>query len=132
MCINLCINKELKIVIEGRCIVSYLENAEKAGAADSINPNDLTLDLGHDLVPYVDLLIGKIKELRMEMQFPKIHVRYGICLKPREYIFLLFNNEMYKEEITGNEPLSILYDSIARIVNSKDANILKWKNTGFT
>ena len=64
--------------------ISYLEDTQKAGANESINPNDLTLHFGYALLQYIDVLVQKIKELRNELPFPKIHIRYGICLGPNE------------------------------------------------
>jgi flagellar biosynthesis protein FlhA len=92
---------------------------------------DLTLEIGFQLIPLVDekqggQLLSRVRALRRhlsaEMGFlvPPVHISDNLRLKPREYLFSLRGMEIGRWQTEGPELLAVSGDSNRRVLAGRE------------
>jgi flagellar biosynthesis protein FlhA len=108
--------------------------AAKAGADDLaplLRLDELTLEIGFQLIPMVDEKLGgqmlnRVRALRrhlaMELGFivPPVHITDNLRLKPREYVISLRGSEIARWQTEGNCLLAVNADPRARALPGTD------------
>jgi flagellar biosynthesis protein FlhA len=95
-----------------------IERAPTAEMAGLLRLEDLTLEIGFQLIPLVDekqggQLLGRVRTLRRhlsaEMGFliPPVHISDNLRLKPREYLISLRGVEAGRWQTEGNQLLAV-------------------------
>ena len=112
------------------------KKAETAGQASDLAAllklEDLTLEIGFQLIPLVDekqggQLLSRVRSLRRhlssEMGFlvPPVHISDNLRLKPREYIFSLRGMEIGRWQTEGAQLLAVSGDPRRRPLAGKEA-----------
>ncbi len=112
------------------------KKAEQAqGAADLANLlklEELTLEIGFQLIPLVDekqggQLLNRVRTLRRHLSselgflVPPVHISDNLRLKPREYVFSLRGMEIGRWQTEGNLRLAVSGDPNRRPLAGKEA-----------
>jgi flagellar biosynthesis protein FlhA len=108
------------------------ERAQNSDLAGLLRLEDLTLEIGFQLIPLVDerqggQLLGRVRTLRRhlsaEMGFlvPPVHISDNLRLKPREYLVSLRGVEIGRWQTEGSHLLAVSGDSKRRPLAGKDA-----------
>ena len=112
------------------------KKAETAGQASDLAAllklEDLTLEIGFQLIPLVDekqggQLLSRVRSLRRhlcsEMGFlvPPVHISDNLRLKPREYLFSLRGMEIGRWQTEGAQLLAVSGDPRRRPLAGKEA-----------
>jgi flagellar biosynthesis protein FlhA len=122
-----------------RTIASELNPAEKKKAeqtqgidlAGLLRLEDLTLEIGFQLIPLVDekqggQLLNRVRTLRRhlsaEMGFlvPPVHISDNLRLKPREYLFSLRGVEIGRWQTEGTQLLAVSGDPNRRPISGRE------------
>src|ERR1700733_1005712 len=108
------------------------ERSQNSDLAGLLRLEDLTLEIGFQLIPLVDerqggQLLGRVRTLRRhlsaEMGFlvPPVHISDNLRLKPREYLISLRGVEIGRWQTEGAHLLAVSGDSKRRPLAGKDA-----------
>ncbi|MGC9159466.1 MAG: FHIPEP family type III secretion protein, partial [Terracidiphilus sp.] len=106
--------------------------AVNADLAQLLRLEDLTLEIGFQLIPLVDekqggQLLSRVRSLRRhlsaEMGFlvPPVHISDNLRLKPREYLFSLRGMEIGRWQTEGTHLLAVSGDPNRRPLPGKEA-----------
>ncbi|MGD0940399.1 MAG: flagellar biosynthesis protein FlhA [Terracidiphilus sp.] len=115
--------------------VSEKKKAGEAASSDLaqlLRLEDLTLEIGFQLIPLVDekqggQLLSRVRSLRRhlsaEMGFlvPPVHISDNLRLKPREYLFSLRGMEIGRWQTEGGQLLAVSGDPHRRPLAGKEA-----------
>jgi len=107
-------------------------DAQSSDLAQLLRLEDLTLEIGFQLIPLVDekqggQLLSRVRSLRRhlsaEMGFlvPPVHISDNLRLKPREYLFSLRGMEIGRWQIEGAQLLAVSADPNRRPLAGKEA-----------
>jgi flagellar biosynthesis protein FlhA len=107
------------------------ELAQGAEMAQLLRLEDLTLEIGFQLIPLVDekqggQLLGRVRALRRhlsgEMGFlvPPVHISDNLRLKPREYLVSLRGVEIGRWQTEGTQMLAVSGDPGRRPLSGKE------------
>ena len=107
-------------------------DAQSSDLANLLRLEDLTLEIGFQLIPLVDekqggQLLSRVRSLRRhlsaEMGFlvPPVHISDNLRLKPREYLFSLRGIEIGRWQIEGGQLLAVSSDPNRRPLAGKEA-----------
>ncbi|HEY1901613.1 MAG TPA: flagellar biosynthesis protein FlhA [Terracidiphilus sp.] len=115
-------------------IVEKKKAAEAQGAdlAQLLKLEELTLEIGFQLIPLVDekqggQLLNRVRSLRRhlssEMGFlvPPVHISDNLRLKPREYLFSLRGMEIGRWQTEGTQLLAVSGDPARRPLAGREA-----------
>ena len=108
------------------------EQAQGADLAGLLRLEDLTLEIGFQLIPLVDekqggQLLNRVRALRRhlsaEMGFlvPPVHISDNLRLKPREYVFSLRGMEIGRWQTEGTQLLAVSGDPGRRPLAGREA-----------
>jgi flagellar biosynthesis protein FlhA len=108
------------------------ERAQNSDLAGLLRLEDLTLEIGFQLIPLVDekqggQLLGRVRTLRRhlsaEMGFlvPPVHISDNLRLKPREYLISLRGVEIGRWQTEGPQLLAVSGDPKRRPLAGKEA-----------
>ena len=108
------------------------EQAQGADLANLLRLEELTLEIGFQLIPLVDekqggQLLSRVRSLRRhlssEMGFlvPAVHISDNLRLKPREYLFSLRGMEIGRWQTEGSLLLAVSSDPHRRPLPGKEA-----------
>jgi flagellar biosynthesis protein FlhA len=121
---------------EAAALTSDKKKAEQAAQgsdlAGLLRLEDLTLEIGFQLIPLVDekqggQLLNRVRSLRRhlssEMGFlvPPVHISDNLRLRPREYLFSLRGMEIGRWETEGPQLLALSGDPRRRPLTGKEA-----------
>jgi len=106
--------------------------AQGTDLAQLLKLEDLTLEIGFQLIPLVDekqggQLLNRVRSLRRhlssEMGFlvPPVHISDNLRLKPREYLFSLRGMEIGRWQTEGTQLLAVSGDAGRRPLAGKEA-----------
>ena len=106
-------------------------DAQNSDLAQLLRLEDLTLEIGFQLIPLVDekqggQLLSRVRALRRhlsaEMGFlvPPVHISDNLRLKPREYLFSLRGMEIGRWQTEGEQLLAVSGDSNRRALAGKE------------
>jgi flagellar biosynthesis protein FlhA len=109
-----------------------VEQAQGNDLAQLLRLEDLTLEIGFQLIPLVDekqggQLLNRVRALRRhlssEMGFlvPPVHISDNLRLKPREYVFSLRGMEIGRWQTEGPQLLAVSGDPGRRPLAGKEA-----------
>jgi flagellar biosynthesis protein FlhA len=98
------------------------ETAPGAELAGLLKLEDLTLEIGFQLIPLVDekqggQLLGRVRSLRRQLSaelgflIPPVHISDNLRLKPREYMFSLRGMEIGRWQTEGAQLLAVSGDA---------------------
>jgi flagellar biosynthesis protein FlhA len=107
------------------------EQAQGAEMAALLKLEDLTLEIGFQLIPLVDerqggQLLGRIRTLRRHLAgelgflIPPVHISDNLRLKPREYLFCLRGLEIGRWQTEGAQLLAVSGDPNRRPLSGKE------------
>ena len=107
------------------------EQAQGSDLAQLLRLEDLTLEIGFQLIPLVDekqggQLLSRVRSLRRhlssEMGFlvPPVHISDNLRLKPREYLFSLRGIEIGRWQTEGPQLLAVSGDPGRRPLDGKE------------
>ncbi len=108
-----------------------IERAPTAEMAGLLRLEDLTLEIGFQLIPLVDekqggQLLGRVRTLRRhlsaEMGFliPPVHISDNLRLKPREYLISLRGVETGRWQTEGNQLLAVSGEQNRRLLPGRE------------
>ena len=108
------------------------EQTQGADLAGLLRLEDLTLEIGFQLIPLVDekqggQLLNRVRALRRhlsaEMGFlvPPVHISDNLRLKPREYVFSLRGIEIGRWQTEGTQLLAVSGDQGRRPLTGREA-----------
>jgi flagellar biosynthesis protein FlhA len=111
------------------------KKAEQAQGTDLVNLlklEELTLEIGFQLIPLVDekqggQLLSRVRSLRRHLSaelgflVPPVHISDNLRLKPREYVFSLRGMEIGRWQTEGNLKLAVSGDPKRRPMAGKEA-----------
>jgi flagellar biosynthesis protein FlhA len=108
------------------------EQAQGSDLAGLLRLEDLTLEIGFQLIPLVDekqggQLLNRVRSLRRhlsaEMGFlvPPVHISDNLRLRPREYLFSLRGMEIGRWQTEGTQMLAVSGDPGRRPLTGKEA-----------
>jgi flagellar biosynthesis protein FlhA len=108
------------------------EQAQGSDLAQLLRLEELTLEIGFQLIPLVDekqggQLLSRVRALRRhlstEMGFlvPPVHISDNLRLRPREYVFSLRGIEIGRWQTEGNQLLAVSGDPNRRPLAGKEA-----------
>lgn len=108
------------------------EQAQSSDLAQLLRLEDLTLEIGFQLIPLVDekqggQLLNRVRTLRRhlsaEMGFlvPPVHISDNLRLRPREYLFSLRGMEIGRWQTEGQHLLAVSGDPGRRPLAGKEA-----------
>ena len=97
------------------------ETAPAAELAGLLKLEELTLEIGFQLIPLVDekqggQLLGRVRTLRQQLSgelgflIPPVHISDNLRLKPREYLFSLRGMEIGRWQTEGTQLLAVSGD----------------------
>jgi flagellar biosynthesis protein FlhA len=109
-----------------------VDKAQTENLASLLRIDDLSLEIGFQLIPLVDerqggQMLARVRTLRRhlasEMGFlvPPIHISDNLRLKPREYVFSLRGVEIGRWQTEANCLLAVAQDPQARPLPGKEA-----------
>ena len=107
------------------------EQTQASDLAGLLRLEDLTLEIGFQLIPLVDekqggQLLNRVRSLRRhlsaEMGFliPPVHISDNLRLKPREYVFSLRGIEVGRWQTEGGQLLAVSGDPARRPLSGKE------------
>lgn len=107
------------------------DSASAENLAALIHVDELTLEIGFQLIPLVDeaqggQMLNRVRALRRhlagELGFivPPVHITDNLRLKPREYVISLRGVEIGRWELEPNSVLAVNADSDARVLPGKE------------
>ncbi|MFP5235592.1 MAG: flagellar biosynthesis protein FlhA [Acidobacteriota bacterium] len=107
------------------------EQAQGAEMAGLLKLEDLTLEIGFQLIPLVDekqggQLLNRIRNLRRHLAgelgflIPPVHISDNLRLKPREYLFSLRGLEIGRWQTEGAQLLAVSGDPNRRPLSGKE------------
>jgi flagellar biosynthesis protein FlhA len=108
------------------------EQAQGADLANLLKLEELTLEIGFQLIPLVDekqggQLLSRVRSLRRHLSselgflVPPVHISDNLRLKPREYVFSLRGMEIGRWQTEGNLKLAVSGDPNRRPLAGKEA-----------
>jgi flagellar biosynthesis protein FlhA len=108
------------------------QQSQASDLAQLLKLEDLTLEIGFQLIPLVDdkqggQLLSRVRSLRRhlssEMGFlvPAVHISDNLRLKPREYVISLRGMEIGRWQTEGNHLLAVSGDANRRPLPGKEA-----------
>jgi flagellar biosynthesis protein FlhA len=108
------------------------EQAQGADLANLLKLEELTLEIGFQLIPLVDekqggQLLNRVRSLRRHLSselgflVPPVHISDNLRLKPREYVFSLRGMEIGRWQTEGNLRLAVSGDPNRRPLAGKEA-----------
>ena len=108
------------------------EQAQGADLANLLKLEELTLEIGFQLIPLVDekqggQLLSRVRSLRRHLSaelgflVPPVHISDNLRLKPREYVFSLRAMEIGRWQTEGNLKLAVSGDPNHRPLAGKEA-----------
>ena len=108
------------------------DQAQGADLANLLKLEELTLEIGFQLIPLVDekqggLLLSRVRSLRRHLSaelgflVPPVHISDNLRLKPREYVFSLRAMEIGRWQTEGNLRLAVSGDPNRRPLAGKEA-----------
>ncbi len=109
-----------------------VEQAQGADLQNLLKLEELTLEIGFQLIPLVDekqggLLLSRVRSLRRHLSaefgflVPPVHISDNLRLKPREYVFSLRGMEIGRWQTEGNLRLAVSGDPNRRPLAGKEA-----------
>jgi len=107
------------------------ETSASADLANLLKLEDLTLEIGFQLIPLVDekqggQLLNKVRTLRRHLSaelgflVPPVHISDNLRLKPREYLFSLRGMEIGRWQTEGTHMLAVSGDPNRRPLAGKE------------
>jgi flagellar biosynthesis protein FlhA len=116
-------------VAEGKKKAEAAPGAELAGM---LKLEDLTLEIGFQLIPLVDekqggQLLGRVRSLRRQLSaelgflIPPVHISDNLRLKPREYLFSLRGMEIGRWQTEATQLLAVSGDPGRRPLPGREA-----------
>jgi flagellar biosynthesis protein FlhA len=107
------------------------EVSQAADLANLMRLEDLTLEIGFQLIPLVDekqggQLLNKVRSLRRHLSgelgflVPPVHISDNLRLKPREYVFSIRGIEIGRWQTEGNHLLAVSGDPNRRPLAGKE------------
>jgi flagellar biosynthesis protein FlhA len=114
---------------EGRPKTS--EKAQAENLAGLLKMDDLSLEIGFQLIPLVDekqggQMLARVRTLRRQLAselgflIPPIHISDNLRLKPREYVFSLRGIEIGRWQTEGNSLLAVSAEANPRPLPGKE------------
>ncbi|HUX45249.1 MAG TPA: flagellar biosynthesis protein FlhA [Terracidiphilus sp.] len=111
--------------------IAKSEAAQASDMAGLLRLEDLTLEIGFQLIPLVDekqgwQLLSRVRSLRRhlsaEMGFlvPPVHISDNLRLKPREYLFSLRGMEVGRWQTEGRQLLAVSGDADRRPLQGRE------------
>lgn len=108
------------------------EQSAAADAAALLKLEDLTLEIGFQLIPLVDekqggQLLNRVRTLRRHLSaelgflVPPVHISDNLRLKPREYVFSMRGIEIGRWQTEGPQMLAVSGDPNRRPLAGKEA-----------
>jgi len=108
------------------------DQAQGADLQNLLKLEDLTLEIGFQLIPLVDekqggQLLSRVRSLRRHLSaelgflVPPVHISDNLRLKPREYVFSLRAMEIGRWQTEGNLRLAVSGDANRRPLAGKEA-----------
>jgi flagellar biosynthesis protein FlhA len=108
------------------------EQAQSTDLASLLRLEDLTLEIGFQLIPLVDekqggQLLNRVRSLRRHLSselgflVPPVHISDNLRLKPREYLFSLRGLEIGRWQTEGQQLLAVSGDPGRRPLAGKEA-----------
>jgi flagellar biosynthesis protein FlhA len=108
------------------------EQAQGSDLAALLKLEDLTLEIGFQLIPLVDekqggLLLSRVRTLRRHLSaelgflIPPVHISDNLRLKPREYVFSLRGLEIGRWQTEGPQLLAVSGEPGRRPLTGKEA-----------
>jgi flagellar biosynthesis protein FlhA len=108
------------------------ESGQASDLASLLRLEDLTLEIGFQLIPLVDekqggQLLSRVRSLRRHLSselgflVPPVHISDNLRLKPREYLFSLRGIEIGRWQTEGNHLLAVSGDTGRRPLAGKEA-----------
>jgi flagellar biosynthesis protein FlhA len=108
------------------------EQAQGADLANLLKLEELTLEIGFQLIPLVDekqggQLLSRVRSLRRHLSaelgflVPPVHISDNLRLRPREYVFSLRAMEIGRWQTEGNLKLAVSGDPNRRPLAGKEA-----------
>jgi len=105
--------------------------AQSADLAQLLRLEDLTLEIGFQLIPLVDekqggQLLNRVRTLRKHLSaelgflVPPVHISDNLRLRPREYLFSLRGIEIGRWVLEGNQMLAVSGDPNRRPLAGKE------------
>ena len=107
------------------------EQAQGSDLAALLRLEDLTLEIGFQLIPLVDekqggQLLNRVRSLRRHLSaelgflIPPVHISDNLRLKPREYVFSLRGIEIGRWQTEGTQLLAVSGDPARRPLPGKE------------
>ena len=107
------------------------EAAQGSDLAQLLKLEDLTLEIGFQLIPLVDekqggQLLARVRTLRRHLSaelgflVPPVHISDNLRLKPREYVFSLRGIEIGRWQTEGNQLLAVSGDPGRRLLPGRE------------
>jgi flagellar biosynthesis protein FlhA len=107
------------------------EQAQASDMAQLLRLEDLTLEIGFQLIPLVDekqggLLLNRVRALRRHLSaelgflVPPVHISDNLRLRPREYLFSLRGIEIGRWQTEGTQMLAVSGDPGRRPLAGKE------------
>jgi flagellar biosynthesis protein FlhA len=105
--------------------------AQASDLAQLLRLEDLTLEIGFQLIPLVDekqggQLLGRVRTLRRHLSgelgflVPPVHISDNLRLRPREYVFSLRGIEIGRWQTEGNQLLAVSGDQGRRPLTGRE------------
>jgi flagellar biosynthesis protein FlhA len=107
------------------------EKAQGENLASLLRMEDLSLEIGFQLIPLVDekqggQMLSRVRTLRRHLAtdlgflVPPVHIADNLRLKPREYVLSLRGSEIGRWQLEGNSLLAVSADPQARPIPGKE------------
>ncbi len=107
------------------------EKAQGENLASLLRMEDLSLEIGFQLIPLVDekqggQMLSRVRTLRRHLAtdlgflVPPVHIADNLRLKPREYVLSLRGSEIGRWQLEGNCLLAVSADPQARPIPGKE------------
>jgi flagellar biosynthesis protein FlhA len=123
------------VVVPAEPVAGEKKKADQAQGSDLANLlklEELTLEIGFQLIPLVDekqggQLLSRVRSLRRHLSselgfmVPPVHISDNLRLKPREYVFSLRGMEIGRWQTEGNLKLAVSGDPNRRPLAGKEA-----------
>lgn len=122
-------------LVEGMPVAAAAKKPEQTAASDVtqlLKLEDLTLEIGFQLIPLVDekqggQLLSRVRTLRRHLSaelgflVPPVHISDNLRLKPREYVFSMRGLEIGRWQTEGPQMLAVSADPKRRPLPGKEA-----------
>jgi len=119
------------VVEGGAAEKKKVANAQSSDMAALLKLEDLTLEIGFQLIPLVDekqagQLLGKVRTLRRHLSselgflIPPVHISDNLRLRPREYVFSLRGLEIGRWQTEGAQLLAVSGEPGRRPLTGKE------------